>query len=251
MRLFFSTIATICLCFFMLMLNSQEAAKASQDNIVSVENCNENTVLVCSIGAITKNIKVPEYVNEFIKSNIVEQKNIYEIRPVITIHTEKVIGEPTLTPKATSKPKLTSTIIPVSYTEMDVPYDTANFKAYMPYTALSSNSKQGILQKKAVTGKYGIRYVDGRMCVAVGTYYGLTGTKLDITLSNGTIMYCIVGDSKSDHHTDSSHRVCQGNGSIVEFIVDSSTMDSKAKCAGSYSALSEFSGRIIKIQKLD
>ena len=210
----------------------------------------ENRVSVCSPGPVRTTEPDDIFLTGLMK--IIETQE-----PVkITIHHEKVIGAPTPTPKPTMKPtpkptkKPKPTEKPVKKISMAVPADNTNFKAFMPYTALSSRSKQGILQKRAITGEYGIRHVDGRMCVAVGTYYGLTGTKLDITLSNGTVMKCIVGDSKADCHTDSTNRVCRSNGSILELIVDMKYMNRQVKRAGSYSALSEFSGDIVKIEKI-
>ena len=166
---------------------------------------------------------------------------------IIYAKTEKNIKNKQKKEKVTIFPKLIKTKKKITYS---IPKKQNNFKAYMPYTALSRTSKQGELQKKAVTGEYGIRYVNNRMCIAVGTYYGLTGTKLDITLSNGTILKCIVGDSKSDIDTDKTNRVCKTNGSIIEFIIDSDQIDNRAKKMGNYSAIPDFSGEIVKIQKI-
>lgn len=81
---------------------------------------------------------------------------------------------------------------------------------------------------------------DGRLLVAVGTFYADNiGDKVDIMFDDGSVMKCVVGDFKSDHHTDSSHRYyygyfdyqdvdgitleplwVQGDGSVLEFILD-------------------------------
>lgn len=46
-------------------------------------------------------------------------------------------------------------------------------KTWMPYTAITSRgSKQYKLQQIAYTGDYGIRMVNGRYCVALGSHFG-------------------------------------------------------------------------------
>ena len=56
--------------------------------------------------------------------------------------------------------------------------------------------------------------------VAMGTYYGYTGTKLRITLTGGKTFYAFIGDSKADRDTDATHKYCVHDGSQIEFIVD-------------------------------
>lgn len=56
--------------------------------------------------------------------------------------------------------------------------------------------------------------------VAMGTYYGYTGTKLKITLTGGKTFYAFIGDSKADRDTDALHKYCVHDGSQIEFIVD-------------------------------
>ena len=62
---------------------------------------------------------------------------------------------------------------------------------------------------------------EGRYCIAVGTAYAKKiGTYIDVVLEDGTILNCILGDVKSDAHTDETHRFHAVDGSVVEFIVD-------------------------------
>lgn len=109
---------------------------------------------------------------------------------------------------------------------LSVEYDIPNnngFKSYMSYDAITSkSSKQYILQKDyAYTGKYGIRQINGRYCVAIGTSFKVeVGTYFDILLENGTIIPCIVGDIKADIDTEDNNIVTTSNGCVSEFIVD-------------------------------
>lgn len=129
-----------------------------------------------------------------------------------------------------------------------------NFKSWMPHTVgsksiFSKSSNQYKLQLLAETGNYGIRTVNGRYCAAVGSYFTTTiGTYFDIVLENGSVIPCILADAKADKHTDSQNKIHSVDGSVVEFIVDRSCLDKKAKQMGSLSAVSEeFNGGIEKI----
>ncbi|MBR4315031.1 MAG: hypothetical protein IKP66_09000, partial [Lachnospiraceae bacterium] len=62
---------------------------------------------------------------------------------------------------------------------------------------------------------------EGRYCIAVGSFYTTQiGQKIDLVLTNGTVIKCILGDCKSDEHTDETHRYHAIDGSVAEFIVD-------------------------------
>lgn len=125
-----------------------------------------------------------------------------------------------------------------SYTTKAVPVG-ASKKTYMSYKSITDRTScQYKLQKRATTGKYGIRTIDGRYCIAVGSYYCTTiGTKLDIIMKNGTIVKCVLADGKDNKHTDSSNRLGK-NGCIVEFIVDTKSLDKTCKKMGDMSYVS-------------
>ena len=122
------------------------------------------------------------------------------------------------------------------YRDYDVP-SNKGFKSYMHYGAITStSSKQYILQKKAYTGKYGIRQVNGRYCVAIGSYFNSRiGMMFDLILENGAVIPCIMADQKSDKHTDSSNIITTHNGCLSEFIVDVYALDKDAKKHGDIS----------------
>lgn len=108
------------------------------------------------------------------------------------------------------------------YEEYVVPINN-NFKSYMPYTSITSvTSSQHKLQNQyAYTGDYGIRQVNGRFCIAIGTFSNArVGTYVDLILENEIIIPCIVGDFKANVHTDSSNMVTGHNGCVSEFIVE-------------------------------
>lgn len=151
---------------------------------------------------------------------------------------------------STSKPKILKAK-KRKYKKMEVPKHN-NFKSYMGYTSITCKaSKQYKLQQKAKTGKYGIRTVNGRYLIAMGTYYSKNvGDKFDIKLSNGTILKCMIGDIKSDRHTDTKRQKQKYDGSIIEFITDTTKMPSNVKRAGSYTVCKKFSGFIKEIRKL-
>jgi hypothetical protein len=115
------------------------------------------------------------------------------------------------------------------YTLYNVPLDKLpqykGFKAFMYHTTITSKSSlQYKLQKEyAYTGKYGIRMIDGRYCIAVGSYFTTKkGQYLDIILANGTVIPCILADCKANAHTDPLNIMSMGPKCISEFVVDAS-----------------------------
>ncbi len=121
------------------------------------------------------------------------------------------------------------------YADYDTPSDNS-FKSYMDYrTITDTTSMQYELQKQANTDGYGMRMVDDRYCVAVGSYYSTTvGQAVDIIMKSGNIIHCIVADLKQDIHTDSTNRQ-NPNGSIVEFLVDTDVLHGRIQKTGDIS----------------
>ena len=141
----------------------------------------------------------------------------------------------------------------LNYKEYTVPI-TSGFKSYMPYTAITSReSKQYKLQQMAYTGNYGIRMVDGRYCVALGTAFNAdVGTYFDLILANETVISCVVGDVKADKHTDKNNMITVANGCLTEFITDSKVLDKNAKRMGDISyCCDEWNSRVEKIRVYD
>lgn len=109
-------------------------------------------------------------------------------------------------------------------------------KTYMPYQAITSRStEQYRMQQAAYTGNYGIRQINGRYCIAVGSGYTTKiGTWLDLVLEDGTVIPCILADQKDDMHTDSTHRITF-DGSLAEFVVDIPSLGSEVTHSGDVS----------------
>lgn len=125
-----------------------------------------------------------------------------------------------------------------NYKIYNVP-ENRRFKSYMPYTAITSRtSPQYKLQNSfAYTGNYGIRQINGRYCVAIGTAFDVkVGTYFDLILKNGTVIPCIVGDIKSASHTRADNIITANNGCMSEFVVDSHKLDPNAKRDGDISS---------------
>lgn len=134
------------------------------------------------------------------------------------------------------------------YTEYVLPAKLGQRKSLESHTAITNKrSAQYRLQQKAKTDALGLRKYKKRYMVAVGTYFNApVGVKIDVYLSGGSKLKCIVGDIKSD--ADTIGGLTQKNdGSVVEFIVDWRRLDRKCKRLGSMHALEEFDGYVEKI----
>lgn len=106
-----------------------------------------------------------------------------------------------------------------------IPYYSTyqGFKSYERYTSITcTTSPHYRLQHEyAYTNELGFRMVNGRYCVAMGTYFGLSiGQYFTIRLANGTEIPCILGDVKADCHTDSMNIFTVYANCCSEFIID-------------------------------
>lgn len=111
------------------------------------------------------------------------------------------------------------------------------FKSYTKYTAITrKSSKQYRIQKEfAYTGEYGIRQVDGRFCIAVGTAVTeRMGQYVDVILENGVVIPCIVCDQKANEHTKSDRITTAHNKCVCEFYLGEVMPEIKAHGDVSY-----------------
>lgn len=120
-------------------------------------------------------------------------------------------------------------------------------KTYMDYTAVTNHqSAQYALLNSDLAytdTTTGLRMVDGRICIAVGTFYASTiGTKINLVMATGEIVECVLGDVKSDLHTDPTHRYQAVDGSVVEMIVDETYFSSTSQYPDS------LNGRVVRIE---
>lgn len=139
---------------------------------------------------------------------------------------------------------------PPNFVYYDVPLN--GIKSFMSYKAITSKSSpQYKLQNIAYTGNYGIRQVNGRYCIAIGSYFTTDiGLYIDLILENGEIIPCILGDCKDDKHTDSQH-ILTYDGSLAEFIVDTPFLNRDAKLHGDISKCDEWDSTIVGVKIYD
>ena len=134
-------------------------------------------------------------------------------------------------------------------TEKDVPSNNS-FKSYMDADTITSiNTDQYKLKDKYVIDEQtGIWTVDERYCIAVGSYYTQSiGTYIDVVMENGNVLQCILGECKRNRDTDYTNRQ-NPNGSVVEFIVNTSSIPSIVRKMGNCSyACEEMKGEIKSI----
>lgn len=119
------------------------------------------------------------------------------------------------------------------WVEMDVPSNNS-FKSYMgAHKITDTSSAQYQFKSEYLDSACGIKLVDDRYVVAIGTYYTeIIGTRVDLVMESGEVVPCIVGDVKADEDTDVTNRQHNVDGSVVEFIVNADTLSSEAKSHG-------------------
>lgn len=127
-------------------------------------------------------------------------------------------------------------------------------KSYMDFKMITSkDTPQYKLQHKyAYTDDTGIRMVDGRYCVALGSYYThKIGQYVDLVLENGTIIPCIIGDQKDDRDTNASHTIAH-DGSATEFIVETKALSGKTRRMGDIGyAQSDWLSNVVEVRIYD
>lgn len=178
------------------------------------------------------NIEEPseEIVEEEEESTIIEDENIEEEVAADEVEVFQPIG-----------------------TKYELPYyaNYNGFKSYMSYTAicLKGSNELYLQQNYAYTDDYGIREVEGRYCVAMGTYFGLTvGQYFDLVLANGTVIPCIMSDTKSDKHTDKNNIYTVHSNCCSEFIVDMNYLSRNVKNRGDISyAFEEWNSPVVEV----
>lgn len=107
-------------------------------------------------------------------------------------------------------------------------------KSYMDYTMITSKSspQYKLQHKHAYTDDTGIRMVDGRYCIALGSHYThKIGQYVDLVLENGVVIECIIGDQKDDKDTNASNTIAH-DGSATEFIVETKALSKKVRRMG-------------------
>lgn len=167
--------------------------------------------------------------------------------------TEELTTIPTEPPTEPYVPPVTGTTEPGDgHIVHNVPekYNRKDFKSYMDWRTITSRTSPHykLQNSYAYTAEDGIRMVEGRYCIALGSYFTKTiGQYVDVVLENGTVIHCILGDQKSDAHTDAAH-IAHPDGSIVEFIIDKKLIDPLPGRMGSMSyAYEEWRSPVVQI----
>jgi hypothetical protein len=135
-----------------------------------------------------------------------------------------------------------------------IPSNGGSFKSYTNYKLLSKKSPQWTkvqCNPNAYTDGNGLRKVGEYYCVAMGSYYSKTlGDLFEVQTEGGTLKV-ILCDFKADRHTDSTNRYTSRNGCVVEFYVNTSSLNRTAKRMGDISYIGgAFSGKVISITKI-
>ena len=167
--------------------------------------------------------------------------------------TEKTTDEIATTKKSTEKVvEKTKPESSDNHVNRDVPSNNT-IKSYMDYRCITlTTSKQYKLQNSiAYTGDYGIRMVNGRYCVALGSYYTTTiGQYIDVELENGNVIKAILADCKADKDTKSTNKM-HPDGSVVEFVVDTRVLNSTAREMGDLSYVNDWNSKVVNIKVYD
>ena len=178
-------------------------------------------LIVCSVDQ-SSNASIPE--TTILEATVTTESTTISTEPT-TMPTEPETEPPTEPPTepTTSKKDYTVYSVPKKYNKRD-------FKSYEIHTSITSkNTPHYELQRDhAYTAPNGIRAVNGRYCIALGSHFTTKiGQYVDIVLKNGTVIECILGDQKSDSHTDDLKIAHRKDGSIVEFIIDKKVLNEK------------------------
>lgn len=140
-----------------------------------------------------------------------------------------------------------------SYTTTKIP-KYSGFKSFMDYrTITQKNSPQYKLQQVANNEAHGIRGIDHRFCVAVGTGTGAeVGDYGELILSNNVSLPIIVSDIKANKHTDVGNLISIQANCCSEFIVDINSLNKNAKRDGTLSSAEElWDSPVVEIKIFD
>lgn len=138
----------------------------------------------------------------------------------------------------------------------DIPNGDTSKKTYMDFKKITSKSSdQYKIQQldNVYTDDEGFRRIDDKFIVAVGSFYGKVGQELRIELSTGRVFNAIIGDQKADRHTDSNNQRHKSDGSVLEFLVSTDSLDTLSKKMGdiSHAERADLKGDIANIELIE
>jgi len=127
-------------------------------------------------------------------------------------------------------------------------YYYTGFKSF-ENTSEITYGKAGWLNSISTTNEDGFQILHNRYLVALGTHFDLElGQYFDIVLENGTVIPCMLGDTKADVDTDNSNILTVNSRCMSEFIVNGSELPERIKISGDISSYSgEWNSKVIKI----
>lgn len=141
---------------------------------------------------------------------------------------------------------------PISYTGYSIP-NYSGFKSYMDYRAVTTKSSPAYrLTRESHISSEGICLYDDRYLIAIGLHFNAkVGDYVDLTLANGTVIKCVVGDRKSWRDTDSS-MIFTKNDCMSEFIVNEDYLSTIVKHKGDISyAHDEWNSPVVTVRIYD
>lgn len=196
--------------------------------ILSVEAfCNSNVKLYREIGNASE---APQIRAESIRT--IEEKETY-IEPVPFIPEQ---------PEPEPEPAITYLSTPTSA------------KTYMDYRKITnetSNQWKLIHDKLAVCDDGMLRDSDGRVAVALGSYFGEIGSTWRFYMDdNGTIktVDVIKADAKADVDTEADNVIGIPAGDVIEFVIDSEAFpvwENGYAMGGNFNNIEEYRGKVI------
>lgn len=128
--------------------------------------------------------------------------------------------------------------------------EDSGFRSWMSYRRITSlSSPQYRVVSMSRTNSEGLREIDGRVLVAIGTGWGLNVGDTATICTDKSSYEVVIGDIKSDSHTDSTNKVTKVNGCVVEFIVDSPKLPDCVKVSGTISSIPKYAGIVTDIVK--
>lgn len=144
--------------------------------------------------------------------------------------------------------------------EIELPQgkDTKN-KTYMDYKLISdkSSSQYKFIQENCRVSDNGFLMVDDEWyCVALGNYFlDDIGTKYIVTLETGNQIKIVKTEIKDNLHTCDLNYQHKIDGSVLEFLLDTSRLQDKKTqngylWNGNLNNIDEFKGNIIRIEKM-
>ena len=201
--------------------------------------------------------------NTFSKQVEVESHDLTKAQQEINIEGQKILVLPPLPiqpvvadyeyAKDAAAYKIETPLEFITVLSQPVANARCHFKSWMDWRSITyRNSRQWRLQQVAYTCEYGFRRVDGLYMIALGSYflYNGVGDVFEITLSEGRTFRAVVGDVKSDRHTDSTNRFHLSDGSMVEFIVDREVMCRYVLLTRGDISFAGFPGDVIYIRRI-